>query len=52
MIERLKAKFILGDYKLELFKKLQNLKQRNMSLEYIEEFYKVMIRSGYREMDR
>lgn len=53
MVARLKAKFIPGDYELELFKKLQNLKQRNMTVkEYTEEFYEVVIRSRHREMDK
>ncbi|XP_059075004.1 uncharacterized protein LOC131028527 [Cryptomeria japonica] len=44
MVARFKDKFIMGDYELELFKMLQNLKQRIMSVkEYTEEFYKVMI---------
>lgn len=53
MVARLNAKFIPRDYELDLFKKLQNLKQRNMTVkEYTEELYKVVIRSGNREMDR
>ena len=44
MVTKLKAKFILVDYKLELFKRLQNLKQKDMSMkDYTEEFYKLTI---------
>ena len=46
MVTKLKAKFILVDYELELFKRLQNLKQRDMTVkDYTEEFYKLTIRS-------
>lgn len=44
MVEKLKAKFIPVDYELDLFKKLQNLKQKEMTMEdYIDEFYKLTI---------
>lgn len=53
MVTRLKGKFISGEYELELFKKLQNLKEDDMSVkEDTKEFYKVIIRSGHQEMDR
>ena len=49
MVTKLKAKFIPTDYELELFKKLQNLKQKDMTVkDYIEEFYKLTIQSGHR----
>ena len=39
MVTKLKAKFIPANYELELFKKLQNLKQKDMTVkDYIEEF--------------
>lgn len=48
MVARLKAKFILGDYELEFFKKLQNLKKRDMCMkEYTKEIYKMMIKYGH-----
>ena len=51
MLTKLKATFILVDYELELFKKLQNLKQKDMTMkDYIEEFYKLTIRSRHREL--
>ena len=47
------AKFIHIDYELELFKKLQNLKQKDMTMkDYTEEFYKLTIRSGHRELSK
>lgn len=53
MVARLKSKFILGDCELDFFKKLQKLKQRNITVkEYTKESFKVMIRSRHREMDR
>ena len=53
MVTKLKAKFIPTDYELELFKRLQNLKQKDMSVkDYIEEFYKLTIRSRHRELSK
>ena len=53
MLTKLKAKFIPTDYELELFKKLQNLKQKDMTMkDYIEEFYKLTIQSGHRELSK
>ena len=53
MVTKLKAKFIPADYELELFKKLQNLKQKDMTVkDYTEEFYKLTIRSGNRELSK
>ena len=53
MVTKLKAKFIPADYELELFKRLQNLKQRDISVkDYIEEFYKLTIRSSHRELSK
>ena len=44
MIAKLRGKFLLKDYKLILFRKMQNLKQKSMIVrEYTEEFYKVNI---------
>ena len=48
----MKAKFIPKDYQINLFKKLQNLRQKGMTVkEYTEEFYKLNIRTGQRERD-
>ena len=53
MVTKLKAKFIPADYELELFKRLQNLKQKDMTMkDYIEEFYKLTIRSGQKNCQR
>ena len=53
MVTKLKAKFIPIDYELELFKKLQNLKQKDMTVKYYtEEFYRMTIRSGHRELSK
>lgn len=52
MVSNMKAKFLPGDYQLELLNKLQNLIQRELSLKaYTEEFYKISIRSGQNELD-
>ena len=50
MTTKLKGKFLPKDYKLILFRQMQNLKQKSMTVKgYTEEFYKVNIRSGYME---
>jgi hypothetical protein len=52
MVAKLKAKFIPKDYQINLFRKLQNLRQKGMTVkEYTEEFYKMNIRTGQREKD-
>lgn len=51
IVTKLKNKFILGDNEMELFKKLQNLKQKYMSVkDYIKEFYKLAIQSERHEI--
>ena len=50
MVDKLKKQFILVDYELDLFKKMQGLKQVGKSVqEYIEEFHQVLIRVGHAE---
>ena len=50
MIAKLRGKFLLKDYKLILFRKMQNLKQKSMIVrEYTEESYKVNIISEHME---
>ena len=50
MIAKMKAKFIPRDYQITLFRRMQNLRQKLMSVkEYTEEFYRLNIRSGHRE---
>ena len=47
MVEKLKSKFFPRDYQQTLFRQMQNLRQRSMTVKaYIEEFYKVSIRAG------
>jgi hypothetical protein len=52
MIAKLKVKFIPRDYQITLFRRMQNLRQKLMTVkEYTEEFYKLNIRAGHRESD-
>jgi hypothetical protein len=52
MIAKMKAKFIPRDYQITLFRRMQNLRQKLMTVkEYTEEFYKLNIRAGHRESD-
>ena len=53
MVTKLKAKLIPADYELELFKKLQNLKQKDITIkDFTKEFYKLTIWSGHRELSK
>jgi hypothetical protein len=52
MVAKIKAKFIPKDYQLNLFKNLQNMRQKGLSVkEYTEEFYNLNIREGHKEND-
>jgi hypothetical protein len=52
MIAKMKAKFIPRDYQITLFRRMQNLRQKMMTVkEYIEELYKLNIRAGHRDND-
>jgi hypothetical protein len=52
MVANMTAKFIPKDYQITLFRRMQNLRQKLMSVkEYIEEFYKINIKAGHRESD-
>ena len=52
MVSELKAKFIPKDYQLNLFRQLQNLRQKGMTVkEYTEEFYTLSIRARHAEDD-
>jgi hypothetical protein len=52
MVEKMKDKFIPKDYQITLFQRMQNLRQKLMSVkEYTEEFYKINIRVGHWESD-
>jgi hypothetical protein len=50
MVAKLKEKFMPKDYQINLFRRMQNLRQRGLTVkEYTEEFYKLNIRAGQRE---
>jgi hypothetical protein len=52
MVAKMKAEFIPRDYQIYLFQRMQNLRQKMMSMkDYIEEFYRINIRAGHREID-
>ena len=52
MIAKMKAKFIPRDYQITLFRRIQNLRQKMMTVkEYTKEFYRLNIRVGHRESD-
>jgi hypothetical protein len=52
MIAKMKEKFIPRDYQITLFRRMQNLRQKLMTVkEYTEEFYRLNIRAGHRERD-
>jgi hypothetical protein len=52
MIAKMKEKFIPRDYQITMFRRMQNLRQKMMTVkEYTEEFYKLNIRVGHRESD-
>ena len=45
MVNKVKKKFLLDDYQVILLRKMQNLKQKDMTtIEYTEEFYTLDIR--------
>jgi len=50
MEAKLKEKFLPKDYQIMLYRQVQNLKQRGMTVkEFTEEFYKLNLRAGYAE---
>jgi hypothetical protein len=52
MIAKMNAKFILRDYQITLFRRMQNLRQKMMTVkEYTKEFYQLNIRVGHWESD-
>ena len=52
MIAKMKVKSISRVYQITLFRRMQNLRQKMMTVkEYTEEFYKLNIRAGHRESD-
>ena len=53
MVDKLKKQFIPVDYELDLFKKMQGLKQAGKSVqEYKEEFYRFLIRARHAEENK
>jgi hypothetical protein len=53
MVAKMKANFMPKDYQINLFRKMQNLRQKGMTVkEYIEEFYRLNIRTRQRERER
>jgi hypothetical protein len=52
MVANMKSKFIPRDYQINLFQRMQNLRQKGMTVrEYIEWFYRLNIRAGHHESD-
>jgi hypothetical protein len=52
MIAKMKEKLIPRDYQITMFKRMQNMRQKLMTVkEYTKEFYKLNIRAGHRESD-
>jgi hypothetical protein len=52
MIAKMKAKFIPRDYQITLFRRMQTLRQKLMTVkEYTEGSYRLNIREGHRESD-
>ena len=52
MVNKVKKKFLPADYQVNLLRKMQNLKQKDMTMkEYTEEFYRLDIRSGHVDDD-
>jgi hypothetical protein len=53
MVANLKEEFMPKDYQINLFRRMQNLRQKGMTVkEYTEEFYKLNIRAGEKERER
>jgi hypothetical protein len=52
MVAKIKEKLIPKDYQINLFRRLQNLRHKILSVkEYTEEFYILNIRAGHKEND-
>eukprot|EP00253_Pinus_taeda_P001971 PITA_01971 len=48
MVEKLKGRFLPKDYQVELYRRVQNLRQKGMTIkEYTKEFYHVNLRASY-----
>jgi hypothetical protein len=52
MVAKIKVKFIPKYYQINMFRRMENLRQKGMIVkEYIEEFYRLNIQVGQREID-
>jgi hypothetical protein len=52
MVTKMKVEFIPRDYQINLFRRMQNLRKKGMTVkECIEEFYRLNIRDGHHESD-
>lgn len=52
MVNKVKNKSIPADYQVSLLRKMQNLRQRDMTMkEYTKEFYRLDIRSSHVDDD-
>jgi hypothetical protein len=52
MVAKMKSKFIPRDYKINMFQRMQNFRNKGMTVkEYTKEFYRLNIRAGHRESD-
>jgi hypothetical protein len=52
MVAKLKEKFIPKYYQINLFRRMENLRQKGMIVkEYTKEFYRLNMRDGQRERD-
>jgi hypothetical protein len=52
MVAKMKSKFIPRDYQINLFRRMQNLGQKRMTVkEYTKEFYMINIRAGHHESE-
>jgi hypothetical protein len=52
MVAKMKSNFIAIDYQINVFQKIQNLRQKGMTVkEYTKEFYRINIRVGHHESD-
>jgi hypothetical protein len=52
MVTNMKANFMPKDYQINLFRKMQNLRQKGMAVkEYTKDFYRMNIRTRQRERD-
>ena len=52
MVNKIKKKFLPTNYQVSLFRKMQHLRQKDITMkEYTKEFYRLGIRSGHVDDD-